>query len=140
MTPKQIEAYIERVLKKAYTPQKMKVYNKKIKKQAKKKKNPKNALHLQYKYVDKLVQHNLKKLGYAPTKMYTPRRHRALKFAQPRYVRKAYRRANANYTNPYQQASNIYSEMYSLKDIEQQEQELNHWKTKKQEQDFLKDD
>ena len=123
LTP-QIEKKIVEILKKAYGPQKMSKYSKKVKQIRKKKGGKKKkALHSQFKYVDKLVQHSMKKLGKQSKARYTPSRVNNLRRMRPQNVNRIYNRTRQN-PNPYEHVSDMYQAMQALDYIEKQREAL----------------
>lgn len=129
MVSADVEKYVLQVLKKAYGKKKMSRYSKKVKSLAKKKKSKKNALHLQFKFVDKLIDHNLRKMGYMPRKNYNQRKKNTLKSLHKYSTRRMYKRVNNKHvSNPYKQVSDTYKAMNALEYIEQQRKELDKYK------------
>ena len=124
MVSKEIETYVEQLLRKAYGPKKMKKYSKKVNNIRKKKKNnKKKALHSQFKYVDKIIQHNMRKQGKVAQSRYTRKRMQKLKQMSPNAVRKVYRNT-ANTHDPYGHVNEMYQAIQALDFIEKQKREL----------------
>lgn len=133
MPSKEIENYIMKILKKVYKKDKMKKYDKKIRKVRKNKnttKEKKLALHQQFKFIDKLIFHNLKKLNKLPTHIYTPRRRNNIRYADPNRVNTMWKRTS-QIMDPYANISNMYSAMYDLDHIKAQKRALDHYANQK---------
>lgn len=133
MPSKEIEHYIMKILKNVYKKDKMKKYDKKIRKVRKNKhttKDKKKALHQQFKFVDKLIDHNLRKLNRFPMRIYTPRRKHYVRYADPHRVDRLWRRT-ARDIDPYANISNMYSAMYDLDFINKQKTALDHYSNQK---------
>ena len=128
-----IEKLVDTFLKKVYAqkPQRILKHKKKIKK-IRKRKNKKLALHNQFRYADKLLQYNQKRIGKKPTSLYTSKRRRALqRMTEPRLSKVYNETQMRSYMNPhtYTDFKNIYRSLFELDWIAEQQQTYNNINT-----------
>lgn len=122
----EIEKLVDTILKKIYAkkPSKIVKHAKKIKKIRKKKKNNKKlALHNQFKYAAKLLQHNQKKLGLPTTSVYGNRRRANLRRMNAPRVQRMYQNTRPRKPYDYDDFKNIYRNLHELDWEEKQQKE-----------------
>ena len=131
----QLEKMIENIFKKVYKNKlnKLNTHSKKIKKiRAKKKYKKKQALHNQFIYADQLLQHNQKKLGLRPIRLYNKNRQMVLRKMNGPQVYRIWNNTHFPSRSQLDPATyidfrNIYRNLIELDWIGRQQQQYNQY-------------